>query len=223
MNKDILLSIIEEEKTKFKELKTFIMQPIVIDDFINIGKNIYDERKVLFSKLDIKKENKILDVGCNCGTNSFILSELFGATIHGCDINKQAIDFASIVLNYYNIDNNKNYNILFKNDDVFNLELKDYDYILWHYLEDFFSVNERTVYSPSGFGFKKSVEMLYEKGFTGKIIMVYCLDTPKWPYSPYTIQQQNNRKYETLEYYNCDIIDNKMFIIDIKNVPNLNE
>ena len=53
------------------------------------------------AKLDLKKGEKVLDIGCGLGGNSFQMAEGFGAHVHGIDLAVNMIAMAKERSNQY--------------------------------------------------------------------------------------------------------------------------
>lgn len=177
-------------------LEKIVDQPIEVEGaslFFERCGSLLDRRQ-LFSKLTLSPNSLVLDAGCNCGTNSFILLDLFPSLrIEACDINEEVIEVAKTLQDYY-AKLNKKYNVTFYLKDFKTINLRPFDYLLWSWMVDDFINNEIT--SPLG-DFCRQVNFIYNSGFEGKIILLYTRGHDGIPYSEGYIE---NRTQQTLSY-----------------------
>lgn len=172
------LKILQQPIFKFLLNKDYDKKLVEINDKLS------KERIEQFSNINIfENGERLLDIGCNCGFNSFLLNHTYSLRIDACDILSQAIKFCNELKKALNT---KDINFYLK--DWRNNNFKDYDYILLSNM------------IPDLNGFFKYYNYFLRNQFNGKIILIY----------PDSNFSEINK---TLTYFSNSFIINKEVII----------
>jgi len=160
--------MIDEEKIKkfvitgLKNPKA-CFSPIFFEgnDFYHSNHMPYIDRWKLYSKLniDFKTEDKLIECGCNTGTNLFILADLYPKlTMYGCDILSESIEIANYLLKKHH-EYKRNYNISFDVFDMYNVDYSKFNFVLYANID----FDEKQLYF--------NLNNCFENGFKGTAII----------------------------------------------------
>lgn len=169
------------------------VSPIVLGNEIifDCSSRSYLIRKSVFEQLNIfKPGDRVLDVCCNNGINSFILNKIFPyINLYGFDFDENAIKIANLIKEFEDIKN-----IEFNVCNMSNFsDYNKYDYILNSGIDNGFE------------NFNSKVNLYKKYGFNGKILLIYNTFDNGVIFDASFIKERFNK---TLEKYNVEnIID----------------